>query len=631
MADSIKEFLVSIGYSFDEAGAKEWGKSLAKVTKAMAAIAAVVASAETAIIALVRRVTADLEATQWTADRAGSSAATLKSLDYALKQTGGGAITAPVEALAAALRTTPGLEGLLKRLGVAVREKTAEGDRLRDTGEILLDFIDATKRVPYVVGYQYAEWFGISEKDYDHLRRNSEEIRRFAEADKAKASAMGLDRKKLAASSALAMQSYRSLSMQIGAVIDGLVMSITPDIVKIIDDLNGWLKAHQGEVVSWLKAIVTGAIELLNGLGDLVASLVPVAEGFDRIIEHATGSRGLVRAMYAIGGIYLGLFAMKLFRPVNFMKAAVGGLVAAFVGYRVASSMGWLPNGQIPGVPDVWEKSRGETATPSFLGRAVNGVRQFFGGGKASGRAGGAGAGSTPEASLRFRPSPGPPLDRSEFEEELKDPRVRARLFAIIHAEVGGYSEDEILGFIETVFNRAKARKKSLWQTLHGGYWDPRSLARAPRLENDPSLENKYRAALDKVRRGSNTMRGATGNASGGVGLGPRGIPIYRGPHGELIGVEEVDLPWWRKNFLNQDISPPPSLMKDTPWGDPSSAIRPRASIDSPDGNSVTMNKSTRVTVYGDTNPHQTADDVAQAIGRSNDAMITATQRASPP
>lgn len=134
-------------------------------------------------------------------------------------------------------------------------------------------------------------------------------------------------------------------------------------------------------------------------------------------------------------------------------------------------------------------------------------------------------------------------LNRSSFDAQLSDPIVRARLFAITNAEVGGQGAQAQQAFMETIFNRASARNMSLASVLNDrGYFPAETFANADRFMNDPAMEQKYAAMLAQVRAGSNVSNYATGNASGSVGFG--GGPQTFTAGGEKFGVEKPDMAW---------------------------------------------------------------------------------------
>lgn len=134
---------------------------------------------------------------------------------------------------------------------------------------------------------------------------------------------------------------------------------------------------------------------------------------------------------------------------------------------------------------------------------------------------------------------------REPFRKELADPDLRARLYALAHAEVGAQGPDAQQAFVESVMNRAAARNKSLSDTIHDrNYFPPVTMSRVS-AGIDPSKHDYYSPIVDKVLDGSNVSRFATGNASGTVGFnkGPQTVAF----NGERFGIEGPDQKWARQ------------------------------------------------------------------------------------
>lgn len=131
---------------------------------------------------------------------------------------------------------------------------------------------------------------------------------------------------------------------------------------------------------------------------------------------------------------------------------------------------------------------------------------------------------------------------RQRFSSELSDPRVRARLMALTDAEVGNQGPQAHQAFIETLLNRADARGKSLWDTMHGAYFPGITHQRTAARIGDPRLDQKYGGIVGSVSGGSNVANYATGNASGTVGFA--GGPQTFSAGGERFGIEGPDRRW---------------------------------------------------------------------------------------
>jgi len=134
-------------------------------------------------------------------------------------------------------------------------------------------------------------------------------------------------------------------------------------------------------------------------------------------------------------------------------------------------------------------------------------------------------------------------LNRSFYADELSDPALRDRLFALTATEVGGQGADAQQAFLETLFNRAAARRGSLADMM--SVYDPRrGTGYYPSLGDTGGLSDDQRShfgnLLTRVMAGSDITRGATGNASGTVGFA--GGPQTAAYGGERFGIEGPDV-----------------------------------------------------------------------------------------
>jgi hypothetical protein len=160
-----------------------------------------------------------------------------------------------------------------------------------------------------------------------------------------------------------------------------------------------------------------------------------------------------------------------------------------------------------------------------------------------------AGDGQGPQA-------PGAPgsIDRSQFDAQLKDPKVMAAFAGRMASEVGSQGHAAQVAFAEEVMNRASARNQTLIQALSGKYYPTNN----PGSSHNP----EYSGAITQAwKDGTDTTHGATGNASGKVGFGVSG-GHYDQSHqwvspnqtanigGERFGYEQRDLDHgWQQKY----------------------------------------------------------------------------------
>lgn len=112
----------------------------------------------------------------------------------------------------------------------------------------------------------------------------------------------------------------------------------------------------------------------------------------------------------------------------------------------------------------------------------------------------------------------GCPLEnRRQMYESWKtmNPETEALLFSSAKAEVGNQGEEAIQAYMESVFNRAMATNKSLYEILSDpGYYPDQT---KNQLSTETTANGQYSAILEQVLNGSNVSQFATDNASADV------------------------------------------------------------------------------------------------------------------
>lgn len=601
----VKEFLVSLGWGVDERSERAWKDALRSADALVKSLASAFAGAATAVAALVAKTAIAFDDQNFSARRLNTSVANLQALAYAIKQTGGGSSGA-LEGFARQMRLLPSTEGIVNALGVATRQNGA----LRDNTDILLDVVDAMSGQSYVLAVHNAGLLGISEPEYNDLRRNAAAIRAYQEEFKARAKALGVSPDELAAGSTLLMSSVRGMAADIDLILGLIAGALAPALIPIINQLATWLAANQDKIVRFAEAVVEAIAGVAADLEGLVIALTPAGQA---ISDAVSAGEGAGDAVGLLAGGFLIAWAAKIAKPVAVALGAFLGLKTLFSVPTANASAGVGQTGGVAPKRSFWGGVR------SILGFPPG--DEEGGNGKAS-----AGEKDASPAS-NDRPVQSLMEERARFIEELKDEAVAARLAAFTEAEVGSQGAQAQQAFIESIMNRAAARGQTLAQTLSGSYFPDTTHARARRFANEKRLQEKYRHAIQSVLDGSNVSGFATGNASGSVGFGG-------GPHtstfgGEKFGIEKRDLEWSRG--VRKKSSP----RVDDAYGYPTpkdglkrGATRLDTSplMASSDEMFGTMVQETRIVVRGDTDPNRTAKEVEYAQRGVNTAVVERVQ-----
>jgi hypothetical protein len=158
---------------------------------------------------------------------------------------------------------------------------------------------------------------------------------------------------------------------------------------------------------------------------------------------------------------------------------------------------------------------------------------------------------------LRAQPVTQPAPDPTQFgalanarggivDEFSNNPDLRRKLIASIDAEVGDQGDEAKQAYIESVMNRAVARKQSLDQTISttSGYYPPETIAKLG-ISPSKALQDSLNPMIDRALRGSNVSGFATGNQSGKVTSDHAPITIPRkNPKSDDFIIENHDKDW---------------------------------------------------------------------------------------
>lgn len=307
-AETLRDFLVSLGFDVDESGAKKFSSVLGDVTsKAMKAGAAIEAAALT-IVGFTAKISDGLDKLYWQSQRTGATANNIRSLGYAVKQAGGdvNGFSQSVERLASFLRNNPGGEGFLRNMGIQTRD--ANG-RLRDTASLVALLGDKLAKMPVYRANQYAGMLGIDENTLLAMRRGihgySSEYTLMMKAmgfnpdaaakqgsafmtqfSKMKA-AMGIGRDKIGAELARVLtpgiERFTKLFIQNFPLIEKFILKVTGAILKLSDILEHFVyRSVKGirDLTGWWDRLDESTKGMIKTFGLVLAAWWALNKGF---------------------------------------------------------------------------------------------------------------------------------------------------------------------------------------------------------------------------------------------------------------------------------------------------------------------------------------------------------------
>ncbi|EBB3994313.1 lytic transglycosylase [Salmonella enterica] len=270
-AETIKDFLVSLGFDIDEAGYEKFESVLAGVTANAIKTGLAVEGAALSVVAFTAKIASGLDNLYWASQRTGATVQGIQSIGYAVSQVGGSvdAARTSLESLSRFVRNNPGAEGFLNRLGVQTRD--ASGN-MRDMAAIFTGVGQKLSSMPYYRANQYAQMLGIDENTLMAMRRG---LGGFSGQYSAMAKAIGFNADEAAKSSNRFMTSLREFGAMAGLARDKIGSNLAGGLAGSLDTL----RRHILDNFPRIEQTLTKAIKGILALGDIIGRL------FFRLIE----------------------------------------------------------------------------------------------------------------------------------------------------------------------------------------------------------------------------------------------------------------------------------------------------------------------------------------------------------
>lgn len=569
--------------------AAEVASSLRMVGVAVAGFATAAGAAMGALAVAIKNSIGEFDRLYYISGRSGASVNNLKALGYAFAQTGSSAEAAlqAVDNFARARRSNPGIDGLIRSLGVST-----EGDG----SEVLSNALDAAvKRHPQHTSQQIAAQFGISADDVDHWIRYRKEIAEFNKQYKDLQRTFGVNGDEMARASKVISQAFGQFTAVVEVLRDKLVSLFLPAI----------------------EAVAKGVTDLLKILTN-EENVAAFASYFDKPIAAI---KEMVRWIKALYDQFVILFEYVRNSPIGKLLGAInpGFFREKFLDLITPSSAQAATNGE--------GDTTASQSKPGIVQRGVNAVK----------RALGLGGGSTdgmqaraPEAAGKYRPV-----------YALSDADLSQRTADIIAGEAIRKNPESIDAVINNMMNRVGSKgwgpSKNLLQvaTAPGQYeaaWkgskaNPaetefiRSRIRAIASGGVPDNTNgsnayragSYRGPWYQKHRDAPVIGGNRFAYEPNAGNGP--YSPYRDPRSDAPKSPPVPRFSTMPNTLNLD-----DYMRSQPMGSMSTS--------NDNSRTVTQQNPVTVNINGASDPQATASAVTRGVGQAHDMSLRNVQTA---
>lgn len=330
-ADTIKDFLVSLGFDIDEAGANKFEAVLKGVTANVLKLGTVVEGAALSIYGFTTQIANGLDNLYWASQRTGASVAGIKALGYAASQTGGSAEAAKssLESLSRFMRNNPGAEGFLNRLGIQTRE--AQGN-MRDTAAVFTSVGQQLSKMPYYRANQYAQMLGIDENTLMAMRRG---LGSFNADYQSMLQKTGFNAERAAEQSNQFMTSMRGLTGLFGILRDKIGSNLAGGLSGDIDNLRKNLLDNFPKIEGTLTKTIKGILWLADAFGRMAYRVI---QGAGEVIEWwkklDAGSKQFLEILGAVLIAWRLLNSAFLMSPIGMITSLVVGLGLLYDDYK---------------------------------------------------------------------------------------------------------------------------------------------------------------------------------------------------------------------------------------------------------------------------------------------------------
>ncbi|QPB95797.1 hypothetical protein IFY67_02039 [Klebsiella pneumoniae] len=330
-AETLKDFLISLGFKVDEAGARKFDAVVAGTTLKAIELGVKVEAAALSVVAFTAKISSSLDNLYWASQRTGATVEGIKQIGYAVSQVGGSADSArgSLENLARFIRNNPGAEGFLNRLGVQTRD--ASGN-MRDMATIFTGVGQRLSNMPYYRANQYAQMLGLDENTLMAMRRG---IGQFSGEYTAMAKAIGYNADVAAVSSNKFMTSLRSFWLMAGMARDKIGSNLANGLAGSIDTLRRHILDNFPKIEGAITATVKGILWAGEMVGRVIYRLIQlgrsISDWWDSLDKQ---SQELIELLGALTAAWWLLNRAMLASPITWVLGLAGAVALLWEDYQ---------------------------------------------------------------------------------------------------------------------------------------------------------------------------------------------------------------------------------------------------------------------------------------------------------
>lgn len=325
----LREFLVSLGFTVDEAGLKKFNTAVEGVTKSVMQAGLAVAGTAAGIVAGVKIISSQMENLYYASQRTGATVGNIMALRYAAGQIGLTADQAQgsLENFARTLRLNPGSSSLLDSLGVQGKDPTEKFD----------SFIGKMKQMQPYVAAAYAQLFGIDPDTLLMLEQGQDKRLADEQAYRLKLAKFGINPEQAAESGKDFNNSIRAVKDTFNDLWIVIESKLTPVLTPLIEKFELWSETHAGDVAN---AIADAVQRLADWLGqiDWDKTLNKIDHFVDLANQAAKAVGGWGNALVILAGIKFASIIAGIGGLTGALTSLLG-LAAGFAGWKVGDAI----------------------------------------------------------------------------------------------------------------------------------------------------------------------------------------------------------------------------------------------------------------------------------------------------
>ncbi|HHB7473372.1 TPA: hypothetical protein ACN7LM_002602 [Klebsiella pneumoniae] len=330
-AETLKDFLISLGFKVDEAGARKFDAVVAGTTLKAIELGVKVEAAALSVVAFTAKISSSLDNLYWASQRTGATVEGIKQIGYAVSQVGGSADSArgSLENLARFIRNNPGAEGFLNRLGVQTRDASGS---MRDMATIFTGVGQRLSNMPYYRANQYAQMLDLDENTLMAMRRG---IGQFSGEYTAMAKAIGYNADVAAVSSNKFMTSLRSFGLMAGMARDKIGSNLANGLAGSIDTLRRHILDNFPKIEGAITATVKGILWAGEMVGRVIYRLIQlgrsISDWWDSLDKQ---SQELIELLGALTAAWWLLNRAMLASPITWVLGLAGAVALLWEDYQ---------------------------------------------------------------------------------------------------------------------------------------------------------------------------------------------------------------------------------------------------------------------------------------------------------